>query len=87
MMMFVEYQEKIANGTNDVYKTAEAVKPFGGKITWEPGPSPGINTEITACLDPDGWKTCLMIDEADRILQVNFEEETKQIMKYPPKDC
>ncbi|KAM7257594.1 hypothetical protein ACFE04_013335 [Oxalis oulophora] len=48
---------QIAIGTDDVYKTAEGVKAFGGKITREPGPLPGINTKITACLDPDGWKT------------------------------
>ncbi|KAJ0766517.1 putative lactoylglutathione lyase [Helianthus annuus] len=47
----------IAIGTDDVYKTAEAVKLFGGKVTREPGPLPGISTKITACLDPDGWKT------------------------------
>ncbi|TYG60419.1 hypothetical protein ES288_D07G067000v1 [Gossypium darwinii] len=28
---------------------------------------------------------CLMIDEADRILEANFEEEMKQIIKYLPK--
>ncbi|GFQ05380.1 probable lactoylglutathione lyase chloroplast [Phtheirospermum japonicum] len=48
---------QIAIGTDDVYQTAEAVKLCGGKITREPGPLPGINTKITACLDPDGWKT------------------------------
>lgn len=48
---------KIAIGTDDVYRTAEAVKLSGGKVTREPGPLPGINTKITACLDPDGWKT------------------------------
>ncbi|KAH9762475.1 putative lactoylglutathione lyase [Citrus sinensis] len=48
---------QIAIGTDDVYKTAEAIKLFGGKVTREPGPLPGINTKITACLDPDGWKT------------------------------
>lgn len=47
---------QIAIGTDDVYKTAEAIKLFGGKVTREPGPLPGINTKITACLDPDGWK-------------------------------
>ncbi|KAF7813864.1 putative lactoylglutathione lyase, chloroplastic [Senna tora] len=47
---------QIAIGTDDVYKTAEAIKLAGGKITREPGPLPGINTKITACLDPDGWK-------------------------------
>lgn len=49
--------EQIAVGTDDVYKTAEAIKLCGGKITREPGPLPGLNTKITACLDPDGWKS------------------------------
>ncbi|KAL3512308.1 hypothetical protein ACH5RR_025025 [Cinchona calisaya] len=31
-------------------------------------------------------KECLMIDEADRILEANFEEEMKQIIKTLPKD-
>ncbi|GJZ10188.1 probable lactoylglutathione lyase, chloroplastic, partial [Tanacetum coccineum] len=44
----------IALGSDDVYKTAEVVKLFGGHITREPGPLPNINTRITACLDPDG---------------------------------
>ncbi|CAA3004723.1 probable lactoylglutathione lyase, chloroplastic isoform X1 [Olea europaea subsp. europaea] len=48
---------QIAIGTDDVYKTAEAIKLFGGVVTREPGPLPGINTKITACLDPDGWKS------------------------------
>jgi predicted enzyme related to lactoylglutathione lyase len=48
---------QIAIGTDDVYKTAEAIKLSTGKLTREPGPLPGINTKITACLDPDGWKT------------------------------
>ncbi|KAD4180201.1 hypothetical protein E3N88_28792 [Mikania micrantha] len=55
---------QIAIGTDDVYKTAEAVKLFGGKITREPGPLPGISTKITACLDPDGWKT-VFVDNID----------------------
>lgn len=57
---FVElflFSQQIAVGTDDVYKTAEAIKLCGGKITREPGPLPGINTKITACLDPDGWKS------------------------------
>ncbi|KAM7276082.1 hypothetical protein ACFE04_017948 [Oxalis oulophora] len=54
----------IAVGTDDVYKTAEAVKFFGGKITREPGPLPGIKTKITACLDSDGWKT-VFVDNID----------------------
>lgn len=48
---------QIAIGTDDVYKTAEAVKMYGGQITREPGPLPGISTKVTACVDPDGWKT------------------------------
>jgi lactoylglutathione lyase len=55
---------QIAVGTDDVYKTAEAVKAFGGKLTREPGPLPGINTKITACLDPDGWKS-VFVDNID----------------------
>lgn len=55
---------QIAIGTDDVYKTAEALRTFGGKITREPGPLPGINTKITAVLDPDGWKT-VFVDNAD----------------------
>lgn len=57
---FLSYQ--IAIGTDDVYRTAEAIRLFGGKITREPGPLPGINTKITACLDPDGWKTVWLPD-------------------------
>ncbi|KAK4853962.1 hypothetical protein QYF36_016940 [Acer negundo] len=55
---------QIAIGTDDVYKTAEAIKLCGGKITLEPGPLPGINTKITACLDPDGWKS-VFVDNID----------------------
>jgi lactoylglutathione lyase len=39
-----------------VYKTAEAIKLAGGKIT-HAGPVPGHRTKITSCVDPDGWKT------------------------------
>jgi len=55
---------QIAIGTDDVYKTAEAVRDAGGKLTREPGPLPGINTKITAALDPDGWKT-VFVDNVD----------------------
>jgi hypothetical protein len=30
---------------------------------------------------------CLVIDEADRILEIDFEEEMKQIIKLLPKVC
>lgn len=55
---------QIAIGTNDVYKTAEAIKLGGGKIILEPGPLPGLNTKIVACLDPDGWKLAF-VDNVD----------------------
>ncbi|KAF8033986.1 hypothetical protein BT93_C0301 [Corymbia citriodora subsp. variegata] len=55
---------QIAIGTDDVYKTAEAIKLFDGTIALEPGPLPGINTKITACLDPDGWKS-VFVDNVD----------------------
>ncbi|XLR48264.1 hypothetical protein S83_032924 [Arachis hypogaea] len=55
---------QIAIGTNDVYKSAEAIKLCGGKIIREPGPLPGINTKIAVCLDPDGWKL-VFVDNAD----------------------
>ncbi|XP_062018973.1 probable lactoylglutathione lyase, chloroplastic [Rosa rugosa] len=55
---------QIAIGTDDVYKSAEAVRLSGGKIILEPGPLPGINTKITACLDPDGWKS-VFVDNID----------------------
>ncbi|KAK4340801.1 hypothetical protein RND71_039302 [Anisodus tanguticus] len=55
---------QIAVGTDDVYKTAETIKLYGGEIVLEPGPVPGINTKIMACADPDGWKT-VFVDNAD----------------------
>ncbi|KAK7282987.1 hypothetical protein RIF29_12155 [Crotalaria pallida] len=55
---------QIAIGTNDVYKTAEAIKLCGGKVIREPGPLPGINTKIAVCLDPDGWKLAF-VDNVD----------------------
>ncbi|KAG0489412.1 hypothetical protein HPP92_008223 [Vanilla planifolia] len=55
---------QIAIGTDDVYRTAEIIKLYGGKVTREPGPLPGINTKITACMDPDGWKV-VFVDNLD----------------------
>ncbi|KAK1439456.1 hypothetical protein QVD17_05274 [Tagetes erecta] len=55
---------QIAIGTDDVYKTAQVVKLFGGDIVLQPGPLPVINTKITACLDPDGWKS-VFVDNID----------------------
>jgi len=62
---------QIAIGTDDVYKTAEAVRRAGGKITREPGPLPGISTKITACLDPDGWKA-VFVDNADFLKELEL---------------
>ncbi|GMY36871.1 lactoylglutathione lyase GLX1 [Fagus crenata] len=57
---------QIAIGTDDVYKSAEVVnhviQEVRGKITRQLGPIPGLNTKITAFLDPDGWKTSEMVD-------------------------
>jgi lactoylglutathione lyase len=59
---------QVAISTEDVYKSAEVVdimtKELGGKITRQPGPIPGLNTKITAFLDPDGWKVVL-VDHID----------------------
>ncbi|KAJ9168306.1 hypothetical protein P3X46_019849 [Hevea brasiliensis] len=55
---------QIAVGIDDVYKSAKAIELCGGSIIREPGPLPGINTKITACLDPDGWKSVL-VDNVD----------------------
>lgn len=59
---------QVAVGTDDVYKSAElvnlATQEFGGKITRQPGPIPGLNTKIVSFLDPDGWKTVL-VDNQD----------------------
>ncbi|GAV84615.1 Glyoxalase domain-containing protein [Cephalotus follicularis] len=55
---------QIAIGTDDVYRTAAAIELYGGQVTREPGPLPVINTKITACLDPDGWKL-VFVDNID----------------------
>ena len=41
----------------------------------------GSSLTLDSCMI---WQ-CLMIDEADRILEANFEEEMKQIIKILPK--
>jgi lactoylglutathione lyase len=59
---------QVAISTDDVYKSGEVVnlvtQELGGKVTRQPGPIPGLNTKITAFLDPDGWKTVL-VDNQD----------------------
>lgn len=67
---------QVAISTDDVYKSAEAVRvviqEHGGKITREPGPIPGINTKITSFLDPDGWKV-VFVDNSDFLKELNQE--------------
>lgn len=48
-------------------------------ITREPGPLPGINTKITACLDPDGWKSVCLFLGISSALSVLF-------LKFYPVD-
>ncbi|XP_057443501.1 probable lactoylglutathione lyase, chloroplastic [Lotus japonicus] len=57
-------------GTDNVYKTAEAIKLAGGTITREPGPIPGRDTHITVCEDPDGWKT-VFVDNVDFLKELD----------------
>ncbi|CAH1448273.1 unnamed protein product [Lactuca virosa] len=68
---------QVAISTSDVYKSGEVVnhviKELGGKVTRQPGPIPGINTKITAFLDPDGWKTVL-VDNEDFLKELHKKE-------------
>lgn len=47
---------QLSIGTDDVYKTANAVEMQHGRTVRPPGPLPGIPTKIYVCLDPDDWK-------------------------------
>ncbi|CAG9465985.1 unnamed protein product [Pedinophyceae sp. YPF-701] len=60
---------QIAVGTDDVYKTADAIKAAGYEVTREPGPVPGIGTKIVACRDPDGWKV-VFVDNKDFLAEL-----------------
>jgi lactoylglutathione lyase len=55
---------QVAIGTDDVYKTAEAIKANGGAVTKEATVLPGIGTKIMATTDPDGWKV-VFVDNQD----------------------
>ncbi|PON91957.1 Glyoxalase I [Trema orientale] len=69
--------EQLVIGTDDVYKSAEAVKiaaqELGGKIIRPPGPIPKINAKITAFLDPEGWETVL-VDNEDYLKELQKKE-------------
>jgi hypothetical protein len=46
---------QLACSTEDVFKTADALKAAGANITREPGPVPEIGTKVMKVEDPDGW--------------------------------
>lgn len=50
----------IAIGVDDIYKTCEAVKAQGGKVTREPGPVKGGSTVIAFVDDPDNYRVELI---------------------------
>lgn len=53
-----------------MYKTADAIKANGGKVTREAGPLKGqITTKIMATTDPDGYK----------IVFVDYEDFLKEL--------
>lgn len=55
---------QVAIGTDDVYKTCDAIKAAGGTVTKEAFEVPGIGTKIMATTDPDGYKI-VFVDNAD----------------------
>lgn len=50
----------IAIGVPDIYKTCEAIRAAGGKITREPGPMKHGTTVIAFVEDPNGYKVELI---------------------------
>ena len=54
----------VALETDDIYKTCDAIRAAGCKITREPGPVKGGTTVIAFLEDPDGYKIEL-IDKKD----------------------
>ena len=60
---------QVAISTDDVFKTAEAIKAQGGAVTREPGAVPGIGTKIMATTDPDGWKV-VFVDNEDFLAEL-----------------
>ncbi|KAB1215183.1 Lactoylglutathione lyase [Morella rubra] len=69
--------EQVAIGTDDVYKSAAAVKlvtkELGGQIILPPVTIPEVNTKITSFVDPDGWKTDL-VDNEDYLKELQKKE-------------
>lgn len=50
----------IAIGVPDIYKTCEAIRAAGGKVTREPGPMKHGTTVIAFVEDPNGYKVELI---------------------------
>ena len=49
---------QVAIGSDDVYKTAEAIRENGGTISKEPQELSGIGTKIMATTDPGACARC-----------------------------
>lgn len=60
---------QLACSTDDVFKTADALRAVGAKITREPGPVPGIGTKVMKVEDLDGW-VYAFVDNADFLLEL-----------------
>ena len=78
-------------GTEDVYKTANAVELQHGKTTRPPGPLPGIPTKIYGCLDPDAWKVVssplpitllIYLLEHDYSVRINLMRRTSILLLF-----
>jgi len=52
----------IALGVSDIYKTCEAIKKQGGRVTREPGPMNHGSTVIAFVADPNGYSIELIQD-------------------------
>lgn len=60
---------QVACSTDDVYRTAEALRAEGAAITREPAPVPGIGTKVMKVADPDGW-TLAFVDDGDFVQEL-----------------
>ncbi|KAF9608656.1 hypothetical protein IFM89_010440 [Coptis chinensis] len=54
---------QIAIGTDDVYKTAAAIKLYGGGRSWELVPCPASTQRLPLAWIPDGWKSVNKFDD------------------------
>ena len=65
----------IALGVTDIYKTCDAIKARGGKVTREPGPMKHGTTVIAFVEDPNGYKVEL-IEMSSKGNKTEKEKET-----------